>query len=169
MSIKSLFGKYCSSNRFAHDIKIDNLALQEMRHLREIPYSQGKSCRSRSTSPLDLVSPIAALGPGLRDVIADVQDQGPAPAECHRQPVSKVGDAEGVKVLGPLVAESDSATGEEDSQVSNASLISTLSEHHSVMRREAYDRMLQNYHGIAWNSIELISTGCNHSVAETEL
>ncbi|KAL7805300.1 beta-lactamase-like protein [Trichoderma aethiopicum] len=169
MSIKSLFGKYCSSNRFAHDIKIDNLALQEMRHLHEMPYSQGESCRSRSPSPLELVSPIAALGPGLRDVIADVQDSDPAPAECHRQPVSKVRDAEGEEVSEPLAVEADSADGEDDSQMSNVSLISNLSEHHSVMRREAYDRMLQNYHGIAWNPIELISTGCNHSVAETEL
>jgi hypothetical protein len=115
------------------------------------------------------MSPDAVPGLGSRDIIKEAQDNEPAPEDCHGQPFSKVRDADEEDISGRLVVGVDSANSEDDSQASNSSLISTLSKHHSVMRREAYDRMLQNYHGIAWNSIELISAGCNHSVAETEL
>ncbi|KAH0489731.1 hypothetical protein TgHK011_010147 [Trichoderma gracile] len=169
MSIRSLFGRYCSSNKFAHDVNIDNLAMQENRHTGAITDSQRGSWRSRSASPLNSMSPDAVPGLGSRDIIKDVQDNVPVPEDCHGQPISNVRDADGEETSEPFVVEVDSANSEDDSQVSNASLISTLSKHHSVMRREAYDRMLQNYHGVAWNSIELISAGCNHSVADTEL
>ncbi|KAK1246195.1 hypothetical protein MKX07_005264 [Trichoderma sp. CBMAI-0711] len=167
MSIQSLFGRYCSGNKFAHDVKIDNLAMQENQHTRAVTYSQGGSWRSRSASPEGFMSPDAVPGLGPRDI--DVQDNDSAPEDCHGQPISKVRDADEERISDLLVVGVDSANSEDDSQASNSSLISTLSKHHSVMRREAYDRMLQNYHGIAWNSIELISAGCNHSVAETEL
>lgn len=58
---------------------------------------------------------------------------------------------------------------ENDSQNTTTSLTSVLSMRHSSTRLDAYERMLQNYRGTEWNSIELISTGCNHSVVEQEL
>ncbi|PTB65522.1 hypothetical protein BBK36DRAFT_1201930 [Trichoderma citrinoviride] len=144
MSVESLFGKYCSSNRFAHDMRINSLAMQGIRRAREEPYSQGESCRSRSASPLICTSPSAVHGS-----------------------VSAVRDAVRERSLEPLVVvESDSVNGEDDSQTTDASLTSSLSMRHSAIRRDAYDRMLQ---GTAWHSIELISTGCNHSFPETEL
>ena len=165
MSVESLFGKYCSSNRFAHDMRINSLAMQGIRRAREEPYSQGESCRSRSASPLICTSPSAVHGVGPRPII--IQDDGPAPTDYHGQSVSAVRDAIRERSLEPLVVvESDSVNGEDDSQTTDASLTSTLSMHHSAIRRDAYDRMLQ---GTAWHSIELISTGCNHSFPETEL
>lgn len=150
-------------------MKIDNLAMQEIRHTREMANSEAESCRSRSGSPVDLMSPDAVPGLESRGITTSARDNDPAPTECHGQPDSMARDATREKSLEPLVVQSDSVDDEDDSQVSNTSFTSTLSLHHSVTRREAYDRMLQNYHGTAWNSIELISTGCNHSVAETEL
>ncbi|KAJ4855696.1 beta-lactamase superfamily domain-containing protein [Trichoderma breve] len=118
MSIKSLFGKYCSGSIFAHDMRINNLVKEMKRHIHEEQNSQGASAQK----PLEL-----------------------------------------------LASEDDDGTGENESQETNASFTSVLSTHHSSVRCDAYDRMLQNYYGIGWNSIELISVGCNHSVEETEL
>lgn len=58
---------------------------------------------------------------------------------------------------------------ENDSQNTTTSLTSVLSIRHSSTRLDAYKRMLQNCRGTEWNSIELISTGCNHSAVEQEL
>jgi hypothetical protein len=71
--------------------------------------------------------------------------------------------------LSQCHTEGDEAEDENGSQDTSASFTSTLSIHHSLTRCDAYERMLQNYRGIGWNSIELISAGCNHSAVEKEL
>jgi DNA cross-link repair 1C protein len=60
-------------------------------------------------------------------------------------------------------------TEDEDDSQNTTSLTSVLSMRHSSTRFDAYERMMQNCRGADWNSIELISTGCNHSAVEQEL
>lgn len=63
----------------------------------------------------------------------------------------------------------DNAENGNGSQDTTTSSTSVLSIRHSSTRLDAYERMLQNCRGTEWNSIELISTGCNHSAVEQEL
>ncbi|PKK49354.1 hypothetical protein CI102_6151 [Trichoderma harzianum] len=170
MSIESLFGKYCSDNIFAHDIRINNIVKEMKRRAHEEPNSQGlESCRSNSASPTAQVSPNAPHHGGLRDTVIITEREGPVKKECHgpRELITKGASTQ--KSIELLTSEDDDVAGENESQESNASFTSVLSTRHSPVRCDAYDRMLQNYHGIGWNSIELISVGCNHSVEETEL
>lgn len=103
------------------------------------------------------------------DTITITERERPGHKECHEPQELMTKGAFTQKPLELLASEDDDGTGENESQETNASFTSVLSTHHSSVRCDAYDRMLQNYHGIGWNSIELISVGCNHSVEETEL
>ncbi|KAL7953632.1 beta-lactamase-like protein [Trichoderma compactum] len=166
MSIESLFGKYCSGNMFTHDMRINNLAKEMKKHVREEPESQElESCGSNSASPTAQMSPNAPDCGGRRDT----EREGAVQKECHEPQEMMAKGASTQRSLGLLASEDESATGENESEETSASLTSALSVRHSSVRCDAYDRMLQNYHGIGWNSIELISVGCNHSVEEKEL
>ncbi|KAF3070293.1 Protein artemis [Trichoderma lentiforme] len=170
MSIESLFGKYCSGNMFAHDMRINNLVKERAKLAHEEPNSQGlESCRSNSASPTAQMPPNAAHGGGRRDTVTITEREGPVQKDCHEPRSLMTKEAPMRKPLELLASENESVTGENESQETNASFTSALSVRHSSVRCDAYDRMLQNYHGIGWNSIELISVGCNHSVEETEL
>ncbi|OPB40584.1 hypothetical protein A0O28_0006640 [Trichoderma guizhouense] len=170
MSIESLFGKYCSDNIFVHDMRINNIVKEMKRRAHEEPNSQGlESCRSNSASPTAQVSPKALHVGGHMDTITITERERPGHKECHEPQELMTKGAFTQKPLELLASEDDDGTGENESQETNASFTSVLSTHHSSVRCDAYDRMLQNYHGIGWNSIELISVGCNHSVEETEL
>lgn len=170
MSIESLFGKYCSGNIFAHDMRITNIMKEMERRSHEEPNSQGlESCRSNSASPTAQVSPKALHVGDHIDTVTVTEREGPVQKECHEPRELLTKGASTQMSLELLASEDDEVTGENESQESNASLTSALSIRHSSLRCDAYDRMLQNYHGIGWNSIELISVGCNHSVEETEL
>ena len=46
-----------------------------------------------------------------------------------------------------------------DSQMSNKSIVSTVSVRHSIARQEAYQRMMNNVLGGEWMSVGLLSTG----------
>ncbi|KAL6811847.1 hypothetical protein V8C40DRAFT_283813 [Trichoderma camerunense] len=170
MSIESLFGKYCSGNIFAHDMRIANIVKEMERRSHEEPDSQGlESCRSNSASPTAQVSPKALHVGDHIDTVTITEREGPVQKDCHEPRSSMTKEAPMRKPLELLASENESVTGENESQETNASFTSALSVRHSSVRCDAYDRMLQNYHGIGWNSIELISVGCNHSVEETEL
>ncbi|KKP02916.1 artemis protein [Trichoderma harzianum] len=170
MSIQSLFGKYCSGNLFAHDLRINNLVKEMKRHIHEEPNSQGlESYRSNSASPTAQVSPKALRVGGHIDTITITERERPGHNECHEPQELITKGTSTQKSIELLASEDDDVAGENESQGSNASFTSVLSTRHSSVRCDAYDRMLQNYHGIGWNSIELISVGCNHSVEETEL
>ncbi|KAL6699451.1 hypothetical protein J3F84DRAFT_392903 [Trichoderma pleuroticola] len=170
MSIESLFGKYCSGNMFAHDMRINNLAKEMRRHAREAPESQGlERCGSNSASPAAQMSPNAPHSGGHRDTVTITEREGPIQKECHEPRELMTVGAFTQKSFEPLAIEDDSVTGENESQETNASFTSTLSVQHSSVRCDAYDLMLQNYYGFGWNSIELISVGYNHSVEEKEL
>ncbi|KAL6825468.1 beta-lactamase-like protein [Trichoderma sp. SZMC 28015] len=170
MSIESLFGKYCSGNIFAHDMRINNIVKEMKRRAHEEPKSQGlESCRSNSASPTAQVSRKALHVGGHIDTVIISEHERPGQKECHEPQELITKEASTQKSLKLLASEDDDVAGENESQESNASLTSALSIRHSSVRCDAYDRMLQNYHGIGWNSIELISVGCNHTVEETEL
>ncbi|KAL7941391.1 beta-lactamase-like protein [Trichoderma barbatum] len=169
MSIETLFGKYCSGNMFAHDMEINSLEKQESQHAHEEPVSQGvESYSSNSASPMFPTSPIPH-GCGPRDTIPAVNHSVSVQREHHGPRDLVALDATAEKTSDPFVSDGDDATGEDDSQETNASFTSAPTIRHSSVRCDAYDWMLQNSNGIGWNSIELISAGCNHSVEETEL
>lgn len=170
MSIQSLFGKYCSGNLFAHDMRINDIVKEMKRGAHEEPNSQGlESCRSNSASPTAQVSPKTLHVGRHIDTITITERERLGLQECHEPQELMTKRASAQKPLELLASEDDDGTGENESQETNASFTSALSIRHSAVRCDAYDRMLQNYHGIGWNSIELISVGCNHSVEETEL
>ncbi|KAL7931533.1 beta-lactamase-like protein [Trichoderma chlorosporum] len=172
MSIESLFGKYCSGKMFAHDMKVCNFEAQMKQGAGEEPGSQQlESISSESNSQLSYKS-LNALYESkaeARDIIAVANDDNLVQKEGLEPQESEERRAATPKSLDLLVSEDNAATGENESQETNVSFTSALSARHSSVRCDAYDQMLQNYHGIGWNSIELISVGCNHSVEETEL
>lgn len=49
-----------------------------------------------------------------------------------------------------------------DSQMTEGSVTSTLGDDPSILRQEAYWRMLKNYQDDGWESISLLSTAGNH-------
>jgi len=56
-----------------------------------------------------------------------------------------------------------------DSQRTQASWASAISASHSLARREAYERMLENADGGNWKSITLLSTDGHHTIEDQEL
>lgn len=108
---------------------------------------------SKSASLMDHSSPIVPHHYGPRETIT-IRERSNGPAQ---------------KQTSQDIPESDGTTSENESQETRASFSSTVSPHHSSVRFEAYERMLQNYRGIGWDTIELISAGCNHSAVEKEL
>ncbi|KAL7973372.1 beta-lactamase-like protein [Trichoderma sp. SZMC 28014] len=184
ISIESLFGRYCSGNIFSHDIKVDNFMKQNARSVVDEPDTQRQeSCSSRIPSLVDQVSPRVshALAPRDADPVKehDISSQKAsdvpsgderenANAEKPAQPREEHAEDTSLFVqewLSQCRTEND----EDDSQNTTTSLTSVLSMRHSSTRLDAYNRMLQNCRGAEWNSIELISTGCNHSAVEQEL
>ncbi|EHK26812.1 uncharacterized protein TRIVIDRAFT_211265 [Trichoderma virens Gv29-8] len=150
MSIESLFGKHCSGDVFAHDMRINNIRKQMKQSACEELNSQRlENYCSIFASPTSQMSPSAFHG-------------------CHKSQDATAKPATTQKSLQPLVSENGDATGGNESQETNAST-SALTIRNSSVRCDAYNQMLQNYHGIGWNSIELISVDSNHSVEETEL
>uniref|UniRef100_A0A0L0N3R6 Protein artemis n=1 Tax=Tolypocladium ophioglossoides (strain CBS 100239) TaxID=1163406 RepID=A0A0L0N3R6_TOLOC len=65
--------------------------------------------------------------------------------------------------------EDQGEAGADDSQRTEGSLASAISMRHSLSRREAYCRMLDNAADAGWRPITLLSTDGNHSVADEEL
>ncbi|KAL7914284.1 hypothetical protein GGI35DRAFT_238792 [Trichoderma velutinum] len=170
ISIESLFGKYCSGNMFAHDIRINSLLREIKQRTCEEPHSQvSESCRSNSASPMARMSPNPPCGGELRDTITTTEHDGLIQKERHESRGLITDGASTQKSFGPLASEDNDVTSENESRETDVSFTSALSIRHSSMRCDAYDRMLQNYHGFGWNSVELISVDCNHSVEETEL
>ncbi|KAL7920265.1 beta-lactamase-like protein [Trichoderma austrokoningii] len=185
ISIESLFGQYCSGNMFAHDIKVNNLAMQNAPPIVDEPDTQRHESCSSSVRPLtDPVSPSIshARKPRDDDLISehDIGSLQRAPdASCS----PKEGDINAEKLAEPFEEQVEDASllvqewqsqchtekDEDDSQNTTASLTSVLSMRHSSTRLDAYESMLQNCRGTGWNSIELISAGCNHSAVEQEL
>ncbi|KAH8126839.1 beta-lactamase-like protein [Trichoderma asperelloides] len=187
ISIESLFGRYCSGDIFAHDIKVNNLTKQNIQTISDEPDTQRhESCSPSVSSPTGQV-PLRALHTfRLKDVnLTSERDS----SSLQRQSSGSRGykDPNAEKLVKPfeeqvegaslLIQEwlsqchtgDDDAEDENDSQNTTTSLTPMLSIRHSPARLDAYRSMLQNCRGTEWNSIELISTGCNHSAIEQEL
>ncbi|UKZ82982.1 hypothetical protein TrVFT333_010783 [Trichoderma virens FT-333] len=169
MSIESLFGKHCSGDVFAHDMRINNIRKQMKQSACEELNSQRlENYCSIFASPTSQMSPSAFHGCDPREAVTVAQYDGLVQKGCHKSQDATAKPATTQKSLQPLVSENGDATGGNESQETNAST-SALTIRNSSVRCDAYNQMLQNYHGIGWNSIELISVGSNHSVEETEL
>lgn len=183
ISIESLFGPYCSGNIFAHDIKVNSLTKQNVQPtVDEIDAQRQESCSSSVLSFAGQASPRLshALKPRDASPLSE-RDIGP-PQEVSDLPCGNNG-ATAEKSTEPFEEQVEDASllvqewlsqchtenDENDSQNTTTSLTSVLSIRHSSTRLDAYKRMLQNCRGTEWNSIELISTGCNHSAVEQEL
>ncbi|KAH6609976.1 hypothetical protein Trco_003322 [Trichoderma cornu-damae] len=189
ISIESLFGKYCSGNVFAHDLRVNNLTEQNIQQTCDEPCSQDReSCDPDLTPPMDQASPNPLHSRATMGIMTIPSDAHKLAKRRYHMPLNVIaGDVneEGPSwhfekqlddALLPIqgrasrsCAKGDCTESEDESQKTNASFPLVLSLHYPSVRCEAYERMLQNYRGIGWNSIELISTGCNHSAVEKEL
>ncbi|PNP39794.1 hypothetical protein TGAMA5MH_08313 [Trichoderma gamsii] len=186
ISIESLFGQYCSGNIFAHDIKVDSLTKRNIRPIVDEPDTQRQeSCSSSVPSLADHASPRIshALKPVANSVsernVSSLQRASDVPYGEKRESTNakKLAEPseEQVEDASMLVQEwlsqchTDNAENGNGSQDTTTSSTSVLSIRHSSTRLDAYERMIQNCRGTEWNSIELISTGCNHSAVEQEL
>lgn len=185
ISIESLFGQYCSGNVFAHDIKVNNLVKQNGQRVVDEPDTQRQESCPSSVPPLaDQVSPRISHALESREVnlfterdisylnkasdvsFGDKRDD----TNTEKPTKSREEHAEDTSVfVQEWLSQCRTENDENDSQNTTTSLTSVLSMRHSSTRLDAYQRMLQNCRGTEWNSIELISTGCNHSAVEQEL
>ncbi|RFU81259.1 hypothetical protein TARUN_914 [Trichoderma arundinaceum] len=187
ISIRSLFGEYCSGVAFAHDLEVDNLTKRNIQQAREELYTQ-ETASSCSDLPIDQMLPITAHSCAPEDIITISSDDSDSAQSGHHTSRGFVTGSANANVSSKHFAkqlngtflhiqewisqdftEGDGPEDGNDSQETSASFPSALSIRHSSVRCEAYERMLQNYRGMGWNSIELISTGCNHSAIEKEL
>ncbi|EHK44641.1 hypothetical protein TRIATDRAFT_292345 [Trichoderma atroviride IMI 206040] len=183
ISIESLFGQYCSGNVFAHDIKVSSIMKQNVQPVADEPDTHRQESSSSVPSLADQASPIShALNPRDTNPVSE-HDIGPLQevpdpsyvnngantnAEQSAEPFEEqVEDAS--LLVQEWLSQCHTETDANDSQNTTTSMTSVLSMRHSSTRLDAYERMLQNCKGIEWNSIELISTGCNHSAVEQEL
>ncbi|PTB38498.1 hypothetical protein M441DRAFT_70873 [Trichoderma asperellum CBS 433.97] len=184
ISIESLFGRYCSGNIFAHDIKVNDLTKQNIQTTADEPDTQRhESCSPSVSSPTGQASPRTSHTFRPKDVNRITErDSISLQRESGRSCNYKQRNTNAEKPVEPFEEQVDGAsllirewlsqchTGDEnDSQNTATSLTPILSIRHSPARLDAYKRMLQNCRGTEWNSIELISTGCNHSAIEQEL
>ncbi|KAK1246263.1 hypothetical protein MKX08_000065 [Trichoderma sp. CBMAI-0020] len=179
---ESLFGQYCRGNIFSHDIEVNSIVKQNFRLIVDEPDTQRQESGSLSAPSLaDQGSPIShALNP--RDTIpVSEHDVGPlqvvSDLSCCNKGANTENSAEPSKgqvqdaplLVQEWLSQCHTENDQNDSQNTTKSSTSALSMRHSSTRLDAYERMLQNCRGTEWNSIELISTGCNHSAVEQEL
>ncbi|KAL6889140.1 beta-lactamase-like protein [Trichoderma evansii] len=189
ISIESLFRQYCSGNIFAHDIEVNDLAQQNIQGIVNDPETQRHE--SYSSIVLSLtgqaspriahtfrprhVNPISerdSESPQRESGVSCVHEGGNTNEEKLAEPFEEQVESASLVIqewLSQCHNGKDAAEDENDSQNTTTSMTSVLSIRHSAARLDAYERMLQNYRGTGWNSIELISTGCNHSAVEQEL
>jgi DNA cross-link repair 1C protein len=188
ISIESLFGQYCSGNIFAHDIKVNNFRRQNIQPVvNEQDTQRQESCSSSVPSLADQASPRMSHAPEPRDTnpiferdisalqrefgLSNNYKERITNSEKPTEPFEEQIEDESLlaKEWPSQCHTEKDGENENDSQNTATSLTSVLSMRHSSTRFDAYERMLQNCRGADWNSIELISTGCNHSTVEQEL
>lgn len=185
ISIESLFGQYCSGNIFSHDIKVNNLTRQHIQPIIDEPDTQRQESGPSSVPSLgDQASPRIshALEPREANLITErdissLQQASDIPSSDRRENTNVAKPTEPREertedaslFVQEWLSQCRTENDENDSQNTTTSLSSVLSMRHSSTRLDAYQRMLQNCRGTEWNSIELISTGCNHSAVEQEL
>lgn len=190
-TVESLFGNCCSEHRFEHDRQMGLLLEQQrLAQVRDQRTMRGDSQRSSSSDPNSaggsvanqnaaLVAPGAvtvAAGSGLN---AHEEDPG-ATSASHAAPLTPSPRTEpwpgGEDPSSPprkrsrLEGGAAADAGEQDSQLTDASITSKLSLTHSTTRQEAYQTMLRNSAASeVWESIPLLSTDGGHGGEEVEL
>ncbi|KAK5996449.1 Protein artemis [Cladobotryum mycophilum] len=188
ITIRSLFGEYCSSDRFSHDLKMKEIFKQKA----------GLQVQGESQTTETQVSRITS-SPVVENTFGDEHHSGsqglitgeastreqPAksletPKSSHYKqdhtmmPNTSAGPSRSIN-LSPRkrdfieFADNNEEEDECESQRTDCSFTSVLSMRHSRERQEAYQRMLQNARGETWGPIELISTGSNYNTREQEL
>lgn len=193
-SIASLFGRYCSGTIFSYDdvlMQLDELEEQfQGSPRRDTQKSAGTDSRASDDSPqfLSLLQDTyipPTMQPEADVIVIDssqstsevlipgtISEDGSIPVVTKRSydeyiSSSEVPD-EDVQELShdrEQLYEQDLG----DSQQSNRSFTSTLSERHSLAQREAYYNMLDYMKGDVWTPLGLLSTDDNHTFWDKEL
>ncbi|KEY66777.1 hypothetical protein S7711_07558 [Stachybotrys chartarum IBT 7711] len=187
LSIRTLFGPYCSGDSFAHDLRLNALAgilrrEDEPSQARETQLTCSNLDADPSSSPPLLqpampcdsaVPPAPSTNPRAADgQIGDL----PAGAASARYPTRRgcvMADSEVQKRNFDEFRhghDTQGADGDDDSsQQTQASATSTPARY-SAARVDAYNQMRRNYlDGDHWAPIQLLSTGDNHTEPDTEL
>ncbi|PHH60969.1 hypothetical protein CDD81_984 [Ophiocordyceps australis] len=149
LSIKSLFGAYCSNTDFAHDTLIQSLT--HSYNSDACPSSPIPSQHSPLASPTPILSgdPNAQATPTPLD---------PIPAQSCSSPVSS---------QQSLKRKHDAI--DDTSQQSSDSITSTIGPHHSLVRHDAYLSALASASGRQWWPVTLLSVDGGHAAADAEL
>lgn len=197
ISIKSLFGDCCSGQVFEHDLKMAAFAVEPAPVEAQAAESQPTDAASRreysparDTTSVEVSSPLAPPLPHNTSTQHRMVSLLPDSVPLGRQ--QELGDESLCRgTSDPCVKETaqdsigltrkrrHSELGEtggdqeeacaDDSQRTEASVASAISMRHSLSRREAYCRMLDNAAGDGWRPITLLSTDGSHTIADEEL
>lgn len=164
ISIRSLFGKHCSGDSFAHDSEMDLWAAEH------------------ATEPQSKVALQASVVPGSGDAIsqleADVQvpehvlspGRGllSSPLGSQSEPVGQRNGETHQESESGIVRFNLDDLDSQHSVVSIRSGPSQTSEDCSLERQDAYAVMIQNLHGGDWKPIALLSTTNHHTLPDRD-
>ncbi|ROT36425.1 artemis protein [Sodiomyces alkalinus F11] len=148
ITIKSLFGRHCSGDTFAHDLHMEDWASRNATDLLTQSHSELET-QGSSASALDRVAPECST------------------SSPPKQPSRETSSASRTGKRTFIAFHDDSRDGKDkdplDSQVSTES---HSSEGASLFRADAYNTMMRNLAGGDWTPIELMSTSNHHTDVE---
>ncbi|KAM0276060.1 hypothetical protein ACHAQH_007146 [Verticillium albo-atrum] len=169
ITIRTLFGDFCSGDLFVHDIFMESWAegqwqgpLAESELDRETQASEysilGRPQSSRKPSPRPPGSPQHGVGDAVDSCKPVIWTDGqPADGADIRN-----GKYNGKRDFAAFNGDIDDS---QSTVASQASIISQLAEGASLIRADAHKAMLRNLGGGEWTAIGLLSTTDNHTCA----
>ncbi|KAG7124920.1 Protein artemis like protein [Verticillium longisporum] len=174
VTIKGLFGDYCSGSLFAHDAVMEAWAEDHQRTHRaefevegDSPVSE-QSAISHSQPAVMNTSPQQAHSPQhITEIVEEVCKSVIWTDGQLTEEGSEVieGRCRGKRNFAAFAGDADDS---QDTVASHASIISQLVEGASLVRADAYEAMLRNLGGGEWTSIGLLSTTDNHTYASQD-
>ncbi|KAL2755481.1 hypothetical protein ACRALDRAFT_2058915 [Sodiomyces alcalophilus JCM 7366] len=161
ITIRSLFGRYCSGDTFAHDLQMEDWACRNAADLLMQSHSEVET-QDSSVSVLDKV----AMGPSS----SPPKQPSPSPnASCKDSPKASSPSASRAGKRTFTAFRGDGGNSQDkDTSHSEASIESHSPEAASLFRADAYSTMIRNLAGGDWTPIELISTSNHHTDVEKD-
>ncbi|KAI9150235.1 Protein artemis-like protein [Paramyrothecium foliicola] len=194
ITIKSLFGRYCSQQIFAHDLKMETLADQLDKSFDQDDLQTAETQQTSGSFTAQLSSPVIEHVPSPRQAEelenashshvyeGNLSAQSPLGADGDKLIVEAISDVEVLSTgsaqnASPIrkrthdefLAAADEDQDVDDSQRTNHSVTSSISTRHSVARWKAYYQTLVSAVNDDWQPIGLISTDGGHTTREDEL
>ncbi len=166
-TIRELFGKYCSSNVFEHDILLAESA-EGAEHLVE-----GQESQATTTS-----GGIPVRGETAEAIAVSPDKAGPSQGWPERPGTIEATITEADEVLGSAGRERHNpgefheelpSSYDQESIEYHDSQASTITEGAFELRLSSWEAAISNAQNEEWTSIGLLSTTDNHTIAELEL